>query len=139
MTGGKILKGFSVLAPMKDTSASADTSDSASADTRSTRSTPKSRRGTGNRWNLLNLFLDDTLRGLSRADLAVWLLLFRDSKDGKARTAQSYIAKRAGICRRSVATSVGKLERAGLLEVVHQGGLNCGLSIYRVKATGKPS
>jgi hypothetical protein len=38
------------------------------------------------RFELLNAFVDSGMVGLSRAELAVWLILYRDAKrDGTAR------------------------------------------------------
>jgi DNA-binding MarR family transcriptional regulator len=70
---------------------------------------------------------------LSRAEIAVWLILYRDTKDGVARTAQSDLARRAGVNERTVRRAIKKLVRKGLLEVVRQGGLVQGMSVYRVK------
>ncbi len=87
----------------------------------------------GNRFSVFNAFVDVTMAGLSRAEMAVWLLLYRDTKrDGLARTAQADLARRAGTTPRSVERAVRSLEHAGLLTVVYRGGLRKGSSIYRV-------
>lgn len=125
MSTGTILEGTATLPPMED-------------DNRQTQPKPKRLGNARERFRLLNTFVDCTLRDLGRADVAVWLVLYRDSKDGTARAGQSYIANRAGICRRTVATAIGRLEQAGLLEIVHRGGINRGLSTYRIRATARP-
>jgi Helix-turn-helix domain len=90
------------------------------------------KNGTGDRFAVLNRFVDFTLAGLSRAELAVWLVLFRDTRDGTARTSYDDLARRAGCNRRNVGRAVKRLEARGLLEVVHRGGLGRGASQYRV-------
>jgi predicted transcriptional regulator len=84
------------------------------------------------RFALLNAFVDFALAGLSRAEVAVWLVLVRDTRDGTARTSYDDLARRAGLNRRNVGRAVRRLERLGLLTVVHRGGLRRGASRYRV-------
>lgn len=91
-----------------------------------------SKQKTGDRFRLLNEFIDFSLRDLSRNELAVWLVLYRDSRDGIARTGQTDIAKRIGRSRRTVIRIVSRLEACGLLQVVHRGSLTQGTSTYRV-------
>jgi len=65
------------------------------------------------------------------------LILYRDTKpDGLATTSQDDIARRAGVSVRTVYTALRRLEHLGLLQVVYQGGLNRGVSVYRLRATG---
>lgn len=53
------------------------------------------RRQTGNRFGVLNAFLDMTAGALTRAELLTWLILYRDTKaDGTARTSQADLARR---------------------------------------------
>jgi hypothetical protein len=93
-------------------------------------SNPKGRRG--ERFALLNAFVDFTLAGLSRAEIAVWLVLYRDTRDGTARTAMTDMARRAGCARRNVARALRRLESVRLVKIVHRGGLRRGSSRYRV-------
>ena len=95
-------------------------------------------KATGDRFGTINAFVDFTLGSLTRNEAAVWLVLWRDTKNETARTAQADIARRAGIGRRTVVRIVAKLERKGLLQTVHQGGLNRGMSVYRVLPLAKP-
>lgn len=87
---------------------------------------------TAERFAVLNAFADFGLAGLSRAEIAVWILLYRDTRDGTARTSYDDIARRAGLNRRNVGRAVRRLERRGLLTVIHRGGLGRGPSRYRV-------
>lgn len=102
---------------------------------------PRSRpaaTGKGGRFAVLNGFVDFTLRDLDRAELAVWLILYRDTKaDGLVRTAQTDLARRAGVAVRTVRRAVGKLHDRGLLVVVNRGGLRRGVSTYRVRPLTK--
>ena len=99
---------------------------------------PKRTAGAGDRFATINGFVDFTLGGLTRNEAAVWLVLWRDTKDGTARTAQTDIARRAGINRRTVIRILGKLESTGLLRTVHRGGFNRGMNVYRVLPLAKP-
>ena len=89
------------------------------------------------RFHEINAFADFSLASLDRAEIAVWLLLWRDAKDGTARTSQSDLARRAGVNDRSVRRAIVSLERKGLLTVVYRGGLHRGLSVYRVRPLNK--
>ena len=97
----------------------------------------KTTKRDGNRWNDLNQFIDITMRDLTPAQTAVWLTLFRDERKGVSKSAQTYIAERCGLSRESVSRAINELERRGLVQKLHQGGLNRGLSWYRVKALNK--
>ena len=85
------------------------------------------------RFALLNTFVDFSMGELSRAEIVVWMILYRDSKEGIARTAQADIARRGKIDRRTVGRSLRKLATLGLLKIVHQGGFRRGVSRYRVR------
>ena len=87
----------------------------------------------GRRFAMLNTFVDGTLATLPRTDALVWVVLFRDVRGETAKSAQTYIAKRSGLGKRTVGMAIKRLERAGLVDVVHRGGLNRGLSIYRIR------
>lgn len=95
-------------------------------------------KGTSDRFAAINAFVDFTLGSLSRNEVAVWLILWRDTKNETARTAQTDIARRAGIARRTVVRIIPALEAKGLLRTVHQGGLNRGTNVYRVLPITKP-
>jgi DNA-binding MarR family transcriptional regulator len=85
------------------------------------------------RFEVLNAFVDDGMADLSRAELAVWLTLYRDTKpDGTARASLDDLARRGGMNRQTASRAVGKLERRKMLQVVRRGGLNRGPSTYRV-------
>ena len=94
----------------------------------------KGRRQGGQRFGTLNAFVDGSMATLRRNDIAVWLVLWRDTKDGIARTGQSDIARRVGATARTVRRAIGRLRRYGLLVLVYQGGLNRGTSAYRVES-----
>ena len=124
------LRGCEVLPPMNPRPASTTTSKTAEK--------PKRPKETGERFTTINAFVDFTLAGLTRNEAAVWLVLWRDTRSGTARTAQSDIARRAGINRRTVIRILGKLESTGLLRTVHRGGFNRGMNVYRVLPLAKP-
>jgi hypothetical protein len=89
------------------------------------------------RFAVLNAFVDFALADLSRAELAVWLVLYRDTRDGTARTSYDDIARRAGLNRRNVGRALRRLEARGLVKPVHRGGLRRGASRYRVRGLPK--
>ena len=99
---------------------------------------PTRRTGKGERFAVLNAFVDTAMTELTGAEAKVWLILFRDTKaaTGTARTGQSDIARRAGINARNVRRVLVALEAKGMLRVVRRGRLNGGPSCYRVHPTG---
>lgn len=95
------------------------------------RRTPKRRSRL--RFEVLNAFVDGGMAGLSRSELAAWLVLYRDTRpDGTARASLDDIARRAGIDRQTASRAVGRLARRKMLQVIRRGGLNRGPSTYRV-------
>jgi hypothetical protein len=87
------------------------------------------------RFATINTFADFGLPGLSRAEIAVWLLLWRDTKpDGLARTSQASLAGRAGADDRTVRRALAKLQKRELVTVVLKGRIGSGPSAYRVRA-----
>jgi hypothetical protein len=95
------------------------------------RRTPK--RVSTLRFQLLNAFVDGGMSDLSRAELAVWLTLYRDTKrDGTARASLDDLARRGGMDRQTASRAVGRLGRRKMLQVLRRGGLNRGPSVYRV-------
>ncbi len=91
----------------------------------------------GERFAVLNAFADFAMAELSRAEIAVWLVLFRDTRDGTARTSYDDIARRAGCNRRNVGRALRRLEQRGLLKIVHRGGIRRGVSRYCVCSQSK--
>jgi len=97
-------------------------------------SKPKGERSASGRFQCINAFLDVTMAGLPPAERAVWLILWRDTKpNGLAGTSQMSLARRAGVSDRAVRSALRRLERDGLVTVVHRGSLRAGASIYRVR------
>jgi hypothetical protein len=101
--------------------------------------TKPKRQSRSERFAVLNAFTDFALANLSRAEIAVWLVLYRDTRDGTARTSYDDIARRAGLNRRNVGRAIRRLEGRGLLKVVHRGGLRQGVSRYRVRGLSQGS
>lgn len=90
-------------------------------------------RPAAGRFHQINAFVDATVCNLDRAEIVVWLILWRDTKtDGLARTSQADLARRGGISERSAGRAVRNLRQAGLLTIVRRGGLRQGPSAYRV-------
>jgi hypothetical protein len=91
------------------------------------------KRSVGERFRVLNNFVDFTLAELSRAEIAIWLILYRDTRDGTARTGIADLARRAGCAKRNAVRAVQRLEKLGLVKAIHRGGFRRGVSRYRVK------
>lgn len=109
------------------------------ADTKAAEKTKRSgRRATADRFAVLNAFVDAGMAGLSRVELATWLVLYRDTRNGTAKTGQADIATRVGCSTKAVKNAVAKLRKLGLLALVYRGGQNRGSSIYRVHPVPKP-
>ena len=96
------------------------------------------RRKTSERFAVLNCFVDAGMAELSRAELATWLVLYRDTRDETACASEASIAARVGCSKRAVTTALGRLRQRGLLIQVFKGGINRGPSRYRVVPSPKP-
>jgi hypothetical protein len=135
---GNRLSGVSVMPPMRPPQTTPPaTSEQTEATDTTDRGNPRRQsrpKGSAARFKLLNEFIDQTLQQLTPRQVAVWLCLFRDSRNGTATAAQSYIATRCGLQRPTVSTTIGELEALGLVVTIHRGGINRGLSRYRVSA-----
>lgn len=120
--GGIVLAGTTTLPPMN-----------ASPSKRTEAGTgAKDRKSTRDRFSVLNEFVDSSMDGLTKAELATWLCLYRDTRNGTASTSQTDIARRTKLSMRSVGKAIKKLRKSGLVAIVFQGGLNRGPSRYRV-------
>lgn len=121
---GRKLPGASVLPPMSIPTQGSETSNH--------KQRKPSHKATRDRFATLNEFVDFSMQGLTKAEIGTWLVLYRDTRNGTAKTSQGDIAKRLGVSSRSVRYAISKLIDLGLLVVVYQGGLNKGLCVYRV-------
>lgn len=122
-----ILEGCEVLPPLEPSKPASHN------ENKPLRKAPRSE--TANRFAVLNSFVDVSLRELTKAETAVWLVLYRDTRNGTARTSQADIARRAGLSVRAVKGAIKRLIKCGLLRRIWKGGLNRGPSIYRVIPT----
>ena len=94
---------------------------------------PAGKRHRG-RFAEVNAFIDFAMAGRGRAEVATWLVLWRDTKpNGIASTSQADIARRAGCDVRSVRRALDALVAAGLVKVVKRGRLGAGPSAYKVR------
>lgn len=97
----------------------------------------KAKAATAERFALLNAFIDFSLADLTRGEIAVWLVIYRDTRQGTARTAYDDLARRTGMNRRNVGRAVCRLKDRGLLRIVYQGGFRRGASRYAVRGIPK--
>ena len=85
------------------------------------------------RWQTLNQFVDLVLRDLSGGEVAVWLVLFRDARDGKARTGITDLATRCGMSRRGITKALALLKEKRLVEVIRRGSAAGAPNVYAVR------
>lgn len=138
MSEPRIIPGCATLPPIKPTNGKTG-SPIGTANDDKTGDKNKAKKKTGDRFAVLNAFIDFTMGELDRAEMAVWFALYRDTKpDGLARTSQTDLARRAGTTTRTIVRTIAKLERRGLIKIVHRGGLRQGASTYRVRPLEPP-
>jgi hypothetical protein len=91
------------------------------------------------RFQVINDFVDNTMKTLDfRASLA-WFTLWRNTKpNGLARIAMSDLARRMGCSQDTAKRAIKDLKNAGLLTVVELGGKHRGVSTYRLKPPEVP-
>ena len=125
-----VLPGCSVLPPMEPPRPASTTNSKRGEK-------PKRTAATSNRFGELNAFVDCSMVDLTRAEALAWLVLWRDTKNGTARTSMTDVARRLDVTRRAVVDAVAKLEKRGLLIVVYRGGMRRGMNVYRVHPLAK--
>ena len=94
----------------------------------------RSERKPSDRFESINTFIDQTMRGLSHADSLVWLVLWRIARNGAARASYGDLANRIGCHRSTVTKSLRRLREMGLVEVVVRGDQYRGPSTYRLRS-----
>lgn len=123
MSGNPVISGCGVLPPLKPLATRPANA----------KQTLKGAGGSGVRWQMLNAFVDETLKSLNGAQAKVWLVLYRDTKpDGRVRASDADLGRRAGLAARSARRARVKLVELGLVKVVRRGSLLGGASVYRV-------
>ena len=84
--------------------------------------------------SLANRFLDRVARTLHPTTALVWMLLWRDEREGKAQTAVSDLARRSGRSERTVKRALKELRVRGLLGTVAGGNETVGPTVHRLPA-----
>ena len=87
------------------------------------------------RFGEINSFVDVTLRELKRAELAAWLVLWRDARSGTTTTSLTDIAERGGMTRRMAIHAVNRLREMGLVRLVRKGNQTRGPNVYAIRPT----
>jgi hypothetical protein len=98
------------------------------------RSKPSPSNHCGDRFGTINAFVDVTCKSLTGNETKVWLVLWRDVRGGVATTAQADIARRAGVCEKTVKRALKSLKAKGLVVCHRRGSPLGGPSVYRVTA-----
>ncbi|MCC7349411.1 MAG: hypothetical protein IT446_02480 [Phycisphaerales bacterium] len=130
----RILPGCTVLPPMEDNTPRPPRSSAAPPKGRNRKG---DRRKTGDRFGVLNAFVDAGLADLTRTEALTWLVLYRDTRNGTARTSAADIARRIGASKRAVLSAIGTLQQQGQVKRIYRGGMNRGVSVYSVHSTPK--
>ncbi len=92
------------------------------------------KQNVGDRFGEINAFVDVTLCSLTRTEACVWLILWRDSRHGLARTSYASLARTTGCRRATVGLALRSLREKGLVEVVRRGGKAQGANVYRLRS-----
>lgn len=87
----------------------------------------------GDRWAMLNSVADVAIRDLTGAETKIWLILFRDVRNGLARTSMADIARRAGLEPRSAKRAMRSLEARRLVKIVAHGTIDGKPNTYQLK------
>ena len=96
---------------------------------------PKGRPKSKGRFEMLNMFVDSTMRTLKPNDAKLWLALFRETKpNGFAQISKSQLATLAGVSIDTVKRGINRLMKSGLLKVIRKGSNLTGESnVYRIE------
>lgn len=89
--------------------------------------------GDASRWRTLNTFVDLIARHLSLVEIVVWMVLFRDCRDGTVKASQRNLASRSGASERSVVRAMRRLRDVRLVEVVKASKSKGEASLYRLE------
>ena len=74
------------------------------------------------RFQVLNDFVDHGLADLSRSEIAVYMILFRDTRPtGLARTSLTELSRRGGMSERQATRALGMLIKRGAVHVIRRG------------------
>ena len=95
----------------------------------------KRKAQTAQRFETLNAFVDITMRELTLSEKIVWVVLYRDVRDGVVTVSQNDIAVRSGLTQSTVSQAINRLVKRGLVLVVRQGGFRKGLSTYKSRGS----
>ena len=93
----------------------------------------KTDNGDASRWRTLNTFVDLIARHLSPVEIAVWMVLYRDCRNGTVKASQRNLASRSGASERSVVRAMRRLRVTGLIEVVKASKSKGEASLYRLE------
>ena len=87
------------------------------------------------RFQTLNAFVDVTMRALTPSEKIVWIVLYRDVRNGVVTVSQTDVATRSGLTQSTVSLAIQKLVKRNLVLVVTQGGFRKGTSTYRIRGS----
>ena len=98
-------------------------------------SEPKEKRPhrAGGRFEMINAFVDNTMRVLSHRAALAWVILWRDTKpDGLAKTGVAYLARRMGCSNATAKRALSELRKQKVIEVAERGRKGGATNSYRI-------
>lgn len=93
------------------------------------------KRKAGERFATLNAFTDATMRTLTPAQIAVWVILFRNERNGTTSRSVRQIATDGGLSLSGAHQSLASLIEAGLVEILQRARHRDEATTYRIHAT----
>jgi hypothetical protein len=98
-------------------------------------SEPKEKRPhrAGGRFEMINTFVDNTMRRLSHRASLAWVILWRDTKpNGLAQTGVAYLARRMGCSHATAKRALSELRKQELIEIAERGRKGGETNSYRI-------
>jgi len=130
--GGRLVDAAGEL--VREVEAAAAGKPSSEKGSRKSTSSSRPDAGDASRWRTINTFVDLIARHMSPVEIAVWIVLFRDCRDGTVKASQRNLASRSGASERSVVRAMRRLRDTGLVEVVKASKSKGEASIYHLEA-----
>lgn len=96
-----------------------------------------SKRKNAHRFYDLNDFVDVSMQDLTRAEMAVWLSLFRSARDRTVRLSREQIAATSGCSVKATGQAIQSLIAKKLIRQTVRGSINRGPSTYRIRGSSE--
>ena len=87
---------------------------------------------------LFNRFVDETLKGLEHSTALLWVVLYREARNGIAEISHGQLAKIMGVSGRTICRHIDVLIANKLLRKLKTGGYGRGCNKYQLGITSLP-